>query len=172
MSKAWIVAVVLAVVAIAGCAAPPPPEIEVDVVAEAQAIRDLSAIWLEAAKQRDGATIDGMFAPDATTIFDGKVLEGLAAIRADRDLEWAEEPQGELDWTTSSVIVAASGDLAVERGSWTEQEIEDDGEEISNGEFVTVWTKIDGQWKVLIDAGTEIDDVDVEMEEVAVEIDE
>jgi len=83
-----------------------------------------------------------MFAFDATTIFDGKVLEGLAAIQADRALEWAEEPQGKLDWTTSSVIVAASGDLAVERGSWTEQDVDDD--EIEVGEYVTVWTWIGG----------------------------
>jgi len=172
MSRRLAVAAFLAAVAIAGCAAPPPPAPEVDVAAEAQAIRDLSAVWLEAARQRDGATIDEMFAADATTIFDGEVLEGLPAIRAGRELEWAEEPQGELDWTTSSVIVAASGDLAVERGSWTEREIEEEGEEVENGEYVTIWTKIDGQWKVLIDAGTEIDDVDVEMEEVAVEIDD
>jgi len=172
MSRRLAVAACLAVVAMAGCAAPPPPVPEVDVAAEAQAIRDLSAVWLEAAKQRDGATIDGLFTADATTIFDGEVLEGLPAIRAERELEWAEEPQGELDWTTSSVIVAASGDLAVERGSWTETEIEEDGEEVENGEYVTIWTKIDGQWKVLIDAGTEIDEVDVDTEEVAVEIDD
>jgi ketosteroid isomerase-like protein len=158
MSTRFAVAAFLSVVAIAGCAAPPPPPPEVDVAAEAQTIRDLSALWLEAAKVRDGATIDGMFAADATTIYDGEVHEGLAAIRAARDEEWAEEEQGDLDWTTSSVLVAASGDLAVERGSWTEQGVDDD--EIEVGEYVTVWTKIDGQWKVLIDAGTEIEDVD------------
>lgn len=172
MSTRFAVVAVLAVFSIAGCAAPPPPAPEVDVVAEAQAIRDQSAIWLEAAKQRDGETIDGMFAADATTIFDGELLEGLPAIQANRALEWAEEPPGELNWTTSNVIVAKSGDLAVERGSWTVLENEEDGEEVENGEYVTVWTKIDGQWKVLIDAGSEIDAVDVEMEEEAVEIDD
>jgi len=158
MSTRLAVAAVLAVVAIAGCAAPPPPEPGVDLAAEAQAIRDASALWLEAARKRDAATLDGLFTTGATTIFDGVILQGLPAIQANRELEWAEEPQGELDWQTSEVIVAASGDLAIERGSWTEQDLEDD--EIEVGEYLTVWTKIDGHWLVLYDAGTEIEDED------------
>jgi len=160
MSTRLAVAVVLTVVAFAGCAAPPPPEPEVNVAAEAQAIRDASALWLEAAIERDAVTIDGLFAADATTIFDGKILEGLAAIQANREREWAAEEQGNLNWTTTSVLVSASGDLAVERGSWTEQDLEDGEYEV--GEYVTVWTKIDGQWKVLYDAGTELEDDDDE----------
>ncbi len=158
MSRSIAVAVVLAVFAIAGCAAPPPAEPEVNVAAEAQAIRDASALWLEAAIERDGATIDSLFSADATTIFDGEVFQGLAAIQANRELEWAEEAQGDLNWTTTSVIVAASGDLAVERGSWTQQDLEDGEFEV--GEYVTIWTKIDGHWKVLYDAGTELEDDD------------
>lgn len=150
------VAVVVAVGVMIGCAAPPPPEPAVDVEAEAQAIRGLSAMWLEAARARNGDLIDSVLAPNATTIFDGKALEGLPAIQADREQEWASQPQGELDWTTTSVVVAASGDFAVERGYWTEQDMEDG--EMDRGEYVTVWTKIDGEWKVLYDAGTELED--------------
>ena len=151
------VAVVLALAGVmAGCAVPPPPEPAIDVAAEEAAIRDQSAMWLEAAKVRDGAAIDGFFAPTATTIFDGTVLEGLPAIQADREQEWASEPESELDWTTTSVVVAASGELAVERGHWTERDLEDN--QTDHGEYVTVWTKIDGHWKVLYDAGTELED--------------
>lgn len=164
MSTRFAVAVLLAVVAIAGCAAPPPAEPEIDVAAEAQAIRDASALWLEAAKERDGVTIDGLFTADATTIFDGVMLQGLPAIQANREMEWAEEPQGDIDWQTSEVIVAASGDLAIERGSWTEKDLDDD--EIEVGEYLTVWTKIDGHWLVLYDAGTEIEDEDDDDEEL------
>jgi ketosteroid isomerase-like protein len=160
MFRRFAVASVLAVVAIAGCAAPPPEAPVVDLAAEAQAIRDASALWLEAAKERDGVTIDGFFTAGATTIFDGVMLQGLPAIQANREMEWAEEPQGDIDWQTSEVIVAASGDLAIERGSWTKQDLDDD--EIETGEYLTVWTKIDGHWLVLYDAGTEIEDEDDE----------
>lgn len=151
-------AVVLMVVLAACCPEPPPPAPVIDLAAEEQAIRALSAGWLEAAKARDGAAIDALMRSDATTIFDGQVLVGLPAIQANREKEWAEVPMGALEWTTTGVVVAASGDLAVERGSWTETEA-DDGE-VETGEYVTVWSKVDGQWKVLIDAGTELENED------------
>ena len=165
LTRVGLVVVAIAGV-LAGCAAPPPAEPVVDIAAEAQTIRDLSAMWLEAAKVRDGATIDGLFAADATTIFDGEVYQGLASIRAARELEWASEPQGEFDWATTSVVVAASGDLAIERGQWTERDLEEDEADV--GEYVTVWTKIGGQWKVMVDAGTELED-EVEGEEMNID---
>lgn len=148
-------ALLLALVVFACCEEPPPAEPEIDLAAETQVIRDLSAKWLEAARTRDGATIDSLFTQVATTIFDGKVHQGLEAIRAARELEWADEPQGEIDWKTTGVVVAAAGDLAVERGSWTERESDGD---VELGEYLTVWIKVEGEWKVLFDAGTELDD--------------
>jgi uncharacterized protein (TIGR02246 family) len=150
-------------VLVACCPEPPPPAPAVDVAAEELAIRGLSARWLEAAKARDGAAIDAVMRADATTIFDGQVLVGLPAIQANREKEWAEETGGAIEWTTTNVVVAASGDLAVERGRWTETEA-DDGE-VETGEYVTVWTKVDGQWKVLVDAGTELEDGDEDEDE-------
>jgi len=155
MSTRVAVSVLLVLVVGACCEAPTPAEPEIDLVAETQAIRDLSAKWLEAARARDGATIDSMYAQLATTIFDGKVRQGLDSIRAARELEWAKETQGEIDWKTIGVVVAAAGDLAIERGSWTEQDPDGD---VDHGEFVTVWIKAEGQWKVLYDAGTKLDD--------------
>lgn len=162
MSKCVGLAVFLAMVFVAGCAAPPPAEPEVDLAAEEQAIRDLSAQWLVAAQERDGDAIDGIFAADATTIFDGNVLVGIEAIRAARDEGWAEDPEEEITWETTSILVAAAGDFAVERGHWIEQEPGDDAD---HGEFVTVWKKTGGNWKVLYDAGTELDDEDDDEDE-------
>lgn len=140
-------------------ACPPPAEQEaavpaVDVAAEAQMIRDHSASWLEAYSARDGAGIDALMSPNATTIFDGEVRHGLAAIQADREKEWAEKPDATITWTTTVVEVAASGDLGYELGTWT---FDPDGpgeaaEE--NGEYLTVWKKTDGQWQAVVDAGT------------------
>ncbi len=126
----------------------------IDVAAEAQAIRDLSAQWLEAANARDGATISNLFAPNGTTIFDGEIHEGQAAIDANREEEWAENPDFTIGWTTTAVEVAASGDLAYERGTWT-YDPDGPGEAAEeSGEYVTVWKKMDGQWRVMVDAGT------------------
>lgn len=148
--------VALAVFALAACAAPPAEEPMVDVAAEAQAIRDASATWLQAAQARDAATMDGFFAASATTIFDGAIHEGLAAIQASREEEWASEPDGVVNWTTTEVEVAASGDLACERGNWTYDPDGAGEAPEEHGEYLTVWKKIEGQWKVLYDTGSKI----------------
>lgn len=149
---------VLVVLCLAACAAPTPPPAEpaIDLVAEEQAIRNASMAWLQAVQARDGATIDGYFAANAASIFDGEVHEGLAAIQMNREQEWAENPDSTMEWTTTEVGVAASGDLAYERGSWTfDPDGAGDAPE-EQGEYLTVWQKIGGQWKALYDAGTTI----------------
>lgn len=149
---------VLVVLCLAACAAPTPPPAEpaIDLAAEEQAIRDASMAWLQAVQARDAATIDGYFAANAASMFDGKFLEGLAAIQMNREQEWAANPDFTMDWTTLEVGVAASGDLAYERGSWTfDPDGAGDAPE-EHGEYLTVWKKIGGQWKALYDAGTTV----------------
>jgi ketosteroid isomerase-like protein len=151
--------VLVAVVVLAACAAPapPPPEPTIDLAAEEQAIRDASAAWLAATQARDAATIDGFLLADVRTIFDGEVVDGLAAVQMNREEEWAENPDFTIVWTSDDVGVASSGDLGYEHGSWVyDPDGEGDmGEEA--GEYLTVWKKIDGQWMVLYDAGTTIE---------------
>ncbi len=129
--------------------APPP----LDLAAEEQAVRDLSVQWMEAYRAQDAATIVNLFAPDGTTFFDGELLEGREAIQADMESEWSEHPDFTIAWSTSSVDMASSGDLAVERGAW-EYDPDGTGEaEAVNGQYVTTWKKIDGQWQVIMDVG-------------------
>ena len=158
MSPRHAFVVVLCVVGLVACAAPatPPEEPAVDLVAEEQAIRDASAAWLQATQARDASTIDGFFTADINTIFDGEVLEGLPAVQASREKEWTESPDFTVFWTTTEVGVAASGDLAYERGSWTSDPDGAGEKPEEQGEYLTVWKKIGGQWKVLYDAGTTI----------------
>ncbi|MFQ5690993.1 MAG: YybH family protein [Gemmatimonadota bacterium] len=144
----------LAVAALAACTAGGGGGPAVDVEAEAQAIRDISAHWLESVQARDLDAVAGVFATDAATIFDGDLVEGLDAIRSETEEEWSENPDFTVSWTTMSVDVAGSGDLAYERGSFT---FDPDGPgeaQEAHGEYVTVYKKIDGQWKVVVDAGT------------------
>jgi len=156
MSLRHTIFVVLAVFALVACAAPPAEEPAVDVAAEAQAIRDASSAWLQALQARDAATIDGFFAANISTIFDGKINEGLAEVQATREEEWASQPDSTVTWTTTAVEVAASGDLACERGNWTSDPDGAGEAPEEHGEYLTVWKKIDEQWTVLYDAGTTI----------------
>ena len=159
--------VVLVVLCLAACAAPTPPPAEpaIDLAAEEQAVRDASMAWLQAVQARDAATIDGYFAANAASIFDGEVHEGPTAIQMNREQEWAENPDFTMEWTTTEVGVAASGDLAYERGSWIfDPDGAGDAPE-ERGEYLTVWQKIGGQWKALYDAGTTIKAEEELMEE-------
>ena len=128
----------------------------VDLAAEEAAIRDLSAQWMASVQGQDAAAIAGLFTTDGTTIFDGEMAMGPAAIQASSQADFEEQPDAAVSWATNSVTVAASGDMAYERGGWTrDPDGPGDLGEV-HGEYVTVWVKVDGAWKVAVDAGTTI----------------
>jgi ketosteroid isomerase-like protein len=59
-------------------------------------------------------------------------------------------------WSTTSVRVAASGDLAVEQGEiYMDPDGADGKEPATTGAYVTVWEKVDGAWRVFADSGTD-----------------
>jgi uncharacterized protein (TIGR02246 family) len=128
----------------------------VDLAAEEQAIRNRSAEWMNYANAKDTATIaNEIYAPDAITIFDGKVRKGSAEIQAGMEKDMKKSPKALISWSTTGVKVAKSGDLAVETGDLV---LDPDGEgrkSPTNGAFVTVWSKIDGKWRAVADSGTE-----------------
>jgi hypothetical protein len=67
--------------------------------------------------------------------------------------EYEENPDATADWGAKAVWVAASGDLAVERGWWT---VDQDGPgegEADEGEYITILVKVGDQWMVVADAG-------------------
>jgi hypothetical protein len=67
--------------------------------------------------------------------------------------EYAANPDATADWGAKSVWVAASGDLAVERGWWS-YDPDGEGEAAGDeGEYITVLVKVGDQWMVLADAG-------------------
>ncbi len=139
----------------AGCTKPAPEAPVVDLAAEAQAVRDRSAAWLQMAQARDFAGIaNDMYAADAATMFDGNISHGTAEILASSEADNAKTPDSTIEWSTTSVQVAGSGDFAYELGSFT---FDPDGAgdaAAATGEYVTVWTKADGGWRAVVDAGT------------------
>jgi len=139
----------------AGCAKPAPEAPAVDLAAEAQAVRDRSAAWMQLAQAKDAAGIvNGVYTADAAALFDGDIRKGSTELQAGMEAEFAAAPDATISWTTDDVKVAASGDLAYERGTFT---FDPDGAgeaPADSGEFVTIWTKADGTWRAVVDAGT------------------
>ena len=152
----------LVVAGLAACAPPAEPpapaatEPAIDLAAEEQAIRDSSKQWLEAERGRDLLTVMSFMDANVTTIFDGVVHRGRAAVEAATQARWEAYPDGAIEWATGSVHVGSGGDVAYELGAWTMDPGGLADPEAETGEFVCVWKKVDGQWKVVADAGSTI----------------
>ena len=137
------------VLALAACAQP-ASEPMVDLAAEEQAVHDASMAWLDAVHARDAAAAAAFFAPDGMTFPEHQdPIVGPAAIQAESEAQWAEMPNASVSWSVDRIIMAASGDLAVELGTFT---VNNEGE-VDTGKYVTTWRKMDGTWKVAADIG-------------------
>lgn len=152
--RSWMMATAALLALAAGCAQKDHAP-AVDLAAEEKAIWDRSAEWLKLSQAKDTAAIvDTVFLPDAITVFDGEVRNGSAEIKASFDEEMAQMPAATLTWTTTAVKLASSGDMAWETGAFT---MDPDGEGATpavSGNFVTVWSKVDGIWRVAADSGS------------------
>lgn len=144
----------LGTLVVLGACAPQAQTPAVDLEAEAQAVRDVSQQWYEYVANRDIESLVNLFADDAVFFDQGEESkEGLAAIRADIENSWAENPDFTVSWSTLSVDVASSGDLAWERGAWNYDPDGAGEADETTGEYVTVYRKVDGAWKAVADIG-------------------
>ena len=140
----------------AACApqAEEPQEVpQIDLAAEEQAVRDINVRWLAMANEKNTTGIAALF------MADGRVLStttepavGQAAIQASMDEDNAANPSRVSDWSADRVLVAASGDLAVEFGSYSSTGGGADGTVEDWGKYVTVLRKVGGEWKIDTDS--------------------
>jgi hypothetical protein len=75
-------------------------------------------------------------------------LTGQTAIMAERQLDTVPSP---VHWEPEGAMGAASGDLGITWGSFVV-----DGDPDTTGDYVTVWRKVNGAWKIVTD--TAVDD--------------
>lgn len=162
MNTHALAAAISAAVLLAGCAAkkeePPaaPAKPAVDVAAEEQAIRTRSGEWMNYMNAHDTASLANVYAPDVISIYDGNVSKGASTIQAGISEELTANPKAVFNWTSDTIHVAESGDLAYEIGSiYRDLDGAEGKAPGTNGSFVTVWRKIDGAWRVVADTGTE-----------------
>ena len=147
----------LLVAGIAACTggggAPAQEEPAIDLAAEEAAVRQVNVTWLERFRAGDAEGVAALFVEDGWTLGDDGLRDGRQAILADMADEYAANPNATADWGAKAVWVAASGDLAVERG-WWQYDPDGEGEAAGDeGEYITVLVKVGDQWMVLADAG-------------------
>jgi ketosteroid isomerase-like protein len=124
---------------------------QVDTAAEALAIRELDRQWQAAVEARDIEACLRFYAPGAVEMQPSTpAIAGLPAIRA-----WFEsgllQPGITNVFTSDTIEVAASGDLAYDRGTYRFSMETPDGRVEDVGKYLMIWKKIDGEWKVIAD---------------------
>jgi len=132
-------------------ASPPKP----DLAMEEKAIREADANWLKAAQARDARAEAVVFATDGVAYREHvDPLIGPAAYEAFTVKLYADNPKQIGTWTTDAVQVTESGDLAVQTGQFHVTGIGPKGDGEDRGRFVTIWKKVNGEWKVAHDIGS------------------
>jgi uncharacterized protein (TIGR02246 family) len=125
-----------------------------DQKADEQAIRALSMKWLDLWKKRDVAGMAALFVNDGVVYRENQEPSvGLTAIQAQFAKDFKENPKMVSNWTTDRVVIAVSGDLAIEYGSWNDNGRGSEGTDNDHGKFITVYRKVNGTWKVFSDCG-------------------
>ncbi|HEX9129844.1 MAG TPA: DUF4440 domain-containing protein [Gemmatimonadaceae bacterium] len=118
---------------------------------DARTIRELSDQWQRDVAAQNVEAIAALHTPDAVVMMSHAPLAtGTTAIRA----MWAEgvkTPGLVLHWTPTKIEVV-SPTRAIEYGTYTESFDTPEGKGTDAGNYVTVWHKINGKWRVALDA--------------------
>lgn len=123
----------------------------VDAAADEQAIRGQVDRWHELMKAKDAAAIAGLYTSDGAVMPPnapiGKGGESIQKI-------WAsllETPGFELRISPEQIVVSASGDMAMDRGTYQLTVAPEGTAMTDTGKYVVVWRKVGGEWKAAAD---------------------
>ena len=123
----------------------------VDVGADEQAIRGHVARWQKLVKARDAAGIAALYAEDGALMSpNAPIGKGRAAIQQ----TWAsmmQTPGFDLTITPEQILVSSSGDMALDRGTYSLTVAPGGTTQTDTGKYVVVWRKIGGEWKAAAD---------------------
>ena len=125
-------------------------EKKADTAAEEKAIRDqVTAINSAIAAKNDSAL--AVIYADNGTMYppNEKAVRGTTAIRAFWAMMWPMNAN--LVITPTNVVVATSGDMATESGTWTFSATGPTGPMNDNGKYLAHWHKLNGTWKMVDD---------------------
>lgn len=142
---------------LAGCTKATPPAPADTRAADAQAIRQLEADWLQAGSSRDVDKIASFYADDGSIFLTGMpVVTGKATILASYKTLLADK-NFSLTWPPSTtIVVSKSGDMAYSEGTYTMTYTDPKTKKAvsEKGKYVEVYMKqADGSWKDVADIG-------------------
>jgi uncharacterized protein (TIGR02246 family) len=142
---------------LAGCTPATPPAPPDTRAADAQAIRQLEADWVQTESTKDVDKITAFYADNASLFLNGMpVISGKANIVAAYK-ELVADKNFSLTWPPSyAVVVAKSGDLAYTEGNYTFTYTDKKTKKavVEKGKYVEVYAKQpDGSWKDVVDTG-------------------
>lgn len=142
--------------ALVGCAAeaPPPAEPPDTRAEDAAAIRAAVEEWSAAAEAKDAEKFASFYADDGVLLLEAAPdARGMAALR-EGIAGMMRDPNFSLSFAADEVVVARSGDLAYETGTYALAMSGPDGDPVAQrGHYVDVWRKnAQGEWKVVVDA--------------------
>lgn len=137
-----------------GCACNPVA----DTKAEAKKIHKLNDEWISAIQAGNVDKIVNLFSATPLSMAKGKPLytdaSGIRKITEDMFSDPLASKSFKL--TSDSLEVSASGDMAWNWGTQTSMQSNSLGNHEVSGKWLTLWKKIDGNWKVILDFGTEL----------------
>jgi uncharacterized protein (TIGR02246 family) len=138
-----LVASLILLPVLAGCQPAAP---KVDTAADEQAIRAQVEAFNAAVARYDSAAVTALYAQDAALLPPNQErLEGPAAIQ--QFFAGMRQLNASMVIAPTVIVVAASGDIAMEEGTWTFTMPMADGSTFSdNGKYLVAWKKIDGTW--------------------------
>ena len=141
---------------LAGCAsqAPPPAPLPDNRAADEAALRAALKQWAAAAHAKDAAKFASFYAEDGLLLMEGAPdARGMAALK-EGTAGMMSDPHFNLVFEPDEVVVARSGDVAYDVGSYSLTMSGPDGNPVTQkGQYVDVWRKnAVGEWKVAVDA--------------------
>lgn len=129
----------------------------VDTKAEGAKVNQLNDDWIAAVHAKDVGKIEALFADKSISMDRGKPLfTNPSEIRASFEKS-LQDPLfcSTFKGSSDTVEVSASGDLAWNSGPFSFTYTTPSGPEEFIGKWITLWKKIDGQWKIIMDYGTD-----------------
>jgi len=111
----------------------------------------LEGDFADAVAKGGGKAFSSWFADDAVTLNNGQPpVQGLAAIAATAD--W-DPKKYKLTWFAQGAQMGPSGDAGFTWGHYDAVSTGKDGKKTTqSGRYFTFWKKVDGKWKVALDA--------------------
>ena len=116
-----------------------------------RAVRAASDAWQGYITAQNVDSIVALHTPDAVIMFShAPLVKGSAAIR-DVYSSMTKIPGMALHWTPTKIVVA-SPTVATEYGTYAESYDTPQGKASDGGNYVTIWNKVNGKWRVALDA--------------------